>query len=90
MPAGRFRRCIGSDSQKGQIIGIPSEAEGDATRSDLCRRHGITEQTCYRWKAKYHGLGVNEARRPRQLEHENTRLKRLVADVTLDNQALMK
>jgi putative transposase len=71
-----------------QIIGILKEAEAGAKSSDLCRRHGISEQTCFRWKAKYHGLEVNEARRLRQLEHENTRLKRLVADLTLDNQAL--
>ncbi len=71
-----------------QIIGILKEAEAGAKSSDLCRRHGISEQTFYRWKAKYHGLEVNEARRLRQLEHENTRLKRLEADLTLDNQAL--
>jgi putative transposase len=71
-----------------QIIVILKEAEAGAKSSDLCRRHGISEQTFYRWKAKYRGLEVNEARRLRQLEHENTRLKRRVADLTLDNQAL--
>jgi putative transposase len=71
-----------------QIIGILKEAEAGAKSTDLCRRHGISEQTFYRWKSKYGGLEVNEARRLRQLEHENTRLKRLVADLTLDNQAL--
>src|SRR5438067_11522894 len=71
-----------------QIIGILKEAEAGAKSTDLCRRHAISEQTFYRWKAKYAGLEVNEARRPRTLEHENTRLKRLVADLTLDNQAL--
>ena len=52
------------------------------------RAGDLSEQTFYRWKAKYGGLEVNEARRLRQLEHENGRLKRLVADLTLDNQAL--
>jgi len=71
-----------------QIIGILKEAEAGAKSIDLCRRHAISEQTFYRWKAKYTGLEVSEARRLRTLEHENTRLKRLVADLTLDNQAL--
>jgi len=71
-----------------QIIGVLKEAEAGAKVLDLCRRHGISEQTFYRWKAKYGGLEVNEARRLRQFESENSRLKRLVADLTLDNQAL--
>src|SRR5262249_14697149 len=71
-----------------QIIGILKEAEAGAKSIDLCRRHAISQQTFYRWKAKYAGLEVNEARRLRTLEHENSRLKRLVADLTLDNQAL--
>ena len=57
-----------------QIIGILKEAEAGGKTTELCRRHGISEQTFYRWKAKYGGLEVNEARRLRQLEHENTRL----------------
>ena len=60
-----------------QIIGILKEAEAGAKSTDLCRRHAISEQTFYRWKAKYAGLEVNEARRLRTLEHENGRLKRL-------------
>ena len=56
--------------------------------ADLCRRHGISEQTLHRWKAKFGGMDVNEARRLKQLEDENRRLKHLVADLTLDNQAL--
>jgi len=71
-----------------QIIGILKEAEAGAKSTELCRRHGISEQTFYRWKTKYGGLEVNEARRLRALEHENSRLKRIVADLTLDNQAL--
>ena len=71
-----------------QIIGILKEAEAGAKSTDLCRRHAISEQTFYRWRTKYGGLEVSEARRLRTLEHENSRLKRIVADLTLDNQAL--
>jgi putative transposase len=71
-----------------QIIGILKEAEAGTKSTELCRRHGISEQTFYRWKSKYGGLEVSEARRLRTLEHENARLKRLVADLTLDNLAL--
>lgn len=71
-----------------QIIGVLKEAEAGAKTVELCRRHGISEQTFYRWKTKYGGLEVSDVRRLRQLEHENSRLKRLVADLTLDNQAL--
>lgn len=71
-----------------QIIGILKEAEAGASGVEISRRHGISEQTVYRWKAKYAGLEVNEARRLRRLEDENQRLKQVVADLTLDNQAL--
>ena len=71
-----------------QIIGILKEHEAGAKLAALFRRHGISEQTFYRWKAKYGGMEVNEARRLKQLEEENRRLKPLVADLTLDNQAL--
>ena len=71
-----------------QIIGILKEAEAGGKSLDLCRRHAISEQTFYRWKAKYAGLEVNEARRLRTLEDENNRLKRLVADLTLDKHML--
>ena len=59
-----------------------------AKLADVCRRHGISEPTYYAWKAKFGGMDVNEARRLKQLEDENRRLKHLVADLTLDNQAL--
>lgn len=71
-----------------QIIGMLKEAEAGVKPAELCRRHGISEQTVYRWKAKYGGLEVNEARRLRHLDDENRRLKHLVAGLTLDNQAL--
>ena len=71
-----------------QIIRVLKEAEAGMKVAELVRKHGISEQTLYRWKAKYGGLSVNEARRLKQLEDENRRLKGLVADLTLDNQAL--
>jgi len=71
-----------------QIIGVLKEAEAGGKTSDLLRKHGISEQTLYRWKAKYGGMTVSEARRLKVLEDENRRLKHLVADLTLDNQAL--
>lgn len=71
-----------------QIIGILKETEAGATGREVCRRHGISEQTQYRWKAKFGGLEVSDARRLKQLESENAKLKRLVADLTLDKEAL--
>ena len=71
-----------------QIIGVLKEAEAGVKTSDLIRKHGVSEQTLYRWKAKYGGITVSEARRLKLLEDENRRLKHLVADLTLDNQAL--
>ena len=71
-----------------QIIGVLKEAEAGVKTADLTRKHGISEATLHRWKAKYGGLDVSEARRLKQLEDENRRLKHLVADLTLDNQAL--
>ena len=71
-----------------QIIAVLKEAEAGAKTPDLCRRHGVSEQTFYRWKARYGGLEISDLRRLRQFEDENSRLKRLVADLTLDNQAL--
>jgi putative transposase len=71
-----------------QIIAVLKEASAGAKPMDVCRRHGISEQTLYRWKARYGELEINELRRLRRLEDENSRLKRVVADLTLDNQAL--
>ncbi len=71
-----------------QIIAILNESEAGASTGELCRRHGISENTFYRWKKKYSGLEVNEARRLRQLEEENRRLKRIVADQALNLQVL--
>ncbi len=73
-----------------QILGILKEGEAGAKLDELCRRHEISVQSYYRWKAKYGGLEVNEARRLRGLEEENRRLKHLVADLTLDKQTLQE
>jgi putative transposase len=71
-----------------QIIGVLKQAEAGMTTAEICRQHGISSGTYYKWKAKYGGLEISEARRLRQLEDENRRLKHIVADLTLDNQAL--
>jgi putative transposase len=71
-----------------QLIRVLKESEAGAKTGELCCRHGISEQTFYRWKAKYAGMGVSEARRLRQLEEENHKLKQLLAEATLDNQVL--
>ena len=67
-----------------QIIRVLKEAESGLKVSDLCRQHGISEATYYRWKSKYGGMEVSEAKRLRALEEENRRLKQLVADKELD------
>lgn len=71
-----------------QIVGVLKEAEAGVPIADLSRRLGVSEVTLYRWKAKYGGLEVSEAKRLRALEEENRRLKQIVAEQTLDNQAL--
>ena len=64
------------------------QAEGGMKTAEVCRQHGIRDATYYKWKAKYGGLEVSEARRLRQLEDENRRLKQMVAEQALDLQAL--
>jgi putative transposase len=71
-----------------QIVRILKEADAGVKITDLCRKYGFSEATYYNWKAKYGGMGVSEIKRLKQLEDENRRLKQLVADLTLDNQAL--
>jgi putative transposase len=71
-----------------QIIGVLKEAEAGISVVELCRKYGISDQTYYNWKAKYAGMSVSDIRKLKQLEDENRRLKHLVADLTLDNQAL--
>lgn len=71
-----------------QIIKVLKQVEGGARLPDICREHNISEQTFYRWKRKYGGMDQSEARRLKDLEEENSRLKRLVADQALDIQIL--
>jgi putative transposase len=71
-----------------QIIAILKEHEAGAATADLCRKHGISQATFYKWKAKFGGMDVSEAKRLKGLEDENSRLKRLLADAMLDNAAL--
>ena len=71
-----------------QVVAILQEATAGAQVRELCRRHGITETTFYRWRRQYGGLQVSEAKRLKALEEENRRLKKLVADLALDNAML--
>jgi len=71
-----------------QIIGILRDHEAGAKTADVCRKHGISSATFYKWKSKYGGLEVSDAKRLKALEDENRRLKRLLADSMLDNAAL--
>ena len=71
-----------------QIVATLHSVENGTSVADACRKLGITEQTFYRWKKKFAGMGVAEIRRLRQLEDENRRLKALVADLTLDKHML--
>ena len=68
-----------------QIIGVLREQDAGVKTAEVCRRHGISSATFYKWKAKYGGLDVSEAKRLRALEAENARLKKLLADAMLDN-----
>ena len=78
------RKCYSEE----KIISILKEHEAGIRVQDLVRKYGVSEQSIYRWKAKYGGMDVSEARRLRELEDENRRLKKLVADLSLDKQML--
>lgn len=71
-----------------QVIAILKEQESGVATADVCRRHGISSATFYKWKARFGGLEVSDARRLKALEDENIRLKRLLADAMLDNAML--
>jgi putative transposase len=71
-----------------QIIAILREHEAGAKTAEVCRRHGISDATFYKWKAKYGGMEASDAKRLRSLEDENRRLKKLLAESMLDNAAL--
>ena len=71
-----------------QIIGVLREQEAGGATAEVCRRHGISEQTFYRWKAKCSGISVSDAQKLKTLEDENGRLRKLVADLSLDREML--
>jgi putative transposase len=71
-----------------QIIGILKEHEAGVSVADLCRKHGVSDASIYKWKAKFGGMDVSEAKKLRALEDENGKLKRMLADAMLDNVAL--
>lgn len=71
-----------------QIVRILKESEAGISVTELCRKYGISDATYYNWKAKFGGMELSDVRRLKQLEEENRRLKSIVADLTLDNQAL--
>jgi putative transposase len=98
----KISACDGSLNEEGEpdmgkrghseeeILRVLREAESGDTVVELCRKHGISQQTFYLWKKKYAGLGLNELRELRQLREENTKLKRLVADLSLDRHILQE
>lgn len=71
-----------------QIIAVLHEADAGLKTAEICRKHNVSDATVYKWKAKYAGLEISDLRKLRALEDENRRLKQIVADLTLDNQAL--
>jgi putative transposase len=73
-----------------EILRVLREAESGATVAEICRKHGISQQSFYLWKKKYAGLGLSELRELRQLRDENGKLKRLVADLSLDRHVLQE
>jgi putative transposase len=83
--SGSMKRSRCSEEQ---IVYVMRQAESGTPTGDLCRQLGVSEATCYTWKKKYAHLGVSELRRLRQVEEENARLKRLVADLSLDKHML--
>jgi putative transposase len=71
-----------------QIIAVLKEADSGLKTGEICRKHGISDATYYKWRAKYSGLEVSDLRKMKALEEENSKLKRIVADLSLDNRAL--
>lgn len=71
-----------------QVIAILAEQEQGMTTAEVCRRHGISQNTFYKWKAKFGGMDLSDARKLKTLESENARLKKLLADTMLDNAVL--
>ena len=77
-----------SQYSESQIVGILKEADSGVAVKEVCRKHGISDATYYKWKSKYGGLEMSDVRRARELEAENSKLRRTYADVSLENQAL--
>jgi putative transposase len=73
---------------EGQIVGILGEGEAGLPVAEICRKHGISVPTYYQWKSKYSGVSVNELKRIKDLEAENSRLKRMYAELALENTAI--
>jgi putative transposase len=71
-----------------QIIGVLREQEGGVSTADVCRRHGISSATFFKWKSRFGGMDVSDARKLKALEDENTKLKKLLAEAMLDNAML--
>lgn len=78
----------GTRYKEEQIIRILKEVEGGASVAEVCRQYGVSEQTVYRWRSKYDGLETSELHRLRELEAENSRLKKIVAQQALDMDAM--
>jgi putative transposase len=78
----------GSRFSETQIVGILNEADAGMPVKEICRKYGISDSAYYNWKKKYGGLGVSEVRRLRELEAENAKLKRMYAELSLENDAL--
>ena len=77
-----------SEFTETQIIAILNEADAGVSIKDICRKHGISPSTYHKWKSKYGGLSVPELRRTKELEAENSKLKRMYAELSLENDAL--
>jgi len=77
-----------SQYSESQIVGILKEADAGVKVAVVCRKYGISDATYYKWKSKYGGLEVSDVRRMRELEAENSKLKRMYADLSLENDAL--
>lgn len=71
-----------------QIVGVLKEADAGVAVKELCRKHGISDATFYNWKAKYGGLSVSDLKRLKELEAENAKLKKMYADLALENEAI--
>lgn len=71
-----------------QIVGILNEVEAGMKVSDVCRKHGVSNQTFYVWKSKHGGMSVSDIKRLKELENENAKLKKMFADMALENHAL--